>query len=197
MSRIIRPIAAIVIGLLVLFFFVRPMAEEMRTAQAESKEYADVLEKATQFNRLLGELTAKQESISATDRERIDLLVPKKVDEVRALVDLEYLASEHSMSFRDITAELAAEEIAEAEASGGSRRPTGTNEEAVSGLKSSQLSFTVLGTYEQFRDFLRDLERSLVLMEVVSITFGDNGDGELTNYQVSVRLFALPPEETQ
>jgi len=194
MSRIIRPIAALAISVLVLFFFVRPLYAELRIVQAESAQYGNVLDKATEFNRLLTSLYSEQESFPALDRERLDMWVPTKIDEVRALVDLEYLAAQHGMTFRDITAELEATEVeGEGVASQGNNRRTSESKGLFSGrLESQDISFTVLGTYEQLRDFLYDVERSVVLMEVVGIVFGDGG-GELNNYQVTVRLYRLAP----
>jgi len=196
MFKIVRPIAALVISVLILFFFVRPMYVSTHATQAESTQYAEVLDRATEFNRLLDDLNNKQKSLSALERERLDMFVPQTIDEIRALVDLEYLAGQHGMSFRDVTAELAA---ADGESSGNTARTNDAQQASTADsqfsdrLQSRDVTFTVLGTYEQFRAFLRDVERSLVLMEIVHISFGDNGGGELTNYQVTVRLYGLTP----
>jgi len=196
MFRIIRPVAALVLALLVVIFFVRPKIADLNALQAESNQYADVLSKATEFNRLIEQLYSQQNALSALERERLDTFVPPVIDEIRALVDLEKLANQHGMIFQDITAELQDEAVNdEPSRASRSRSAEDVDGELFGGrLESREVSFSVLGTYEQFRSFLRELERSLVLMEVTKIEFAGSEEGvELTNYDVTVRLYGIAP----
>lgn len=55
-----------------------------------------------------------------------------------------------------------------------------------------EIGFSVEGTYDDFRAFLEDLERSLVLMEVTSVAFGSS-EGDSIPFSVTIRLHSLNP----
>jgi len=191
MFRIVRPIAATLIALLVLFFFVRPMYADLTAVQDDVAEYDDVLADAEEFNQLLNSLYAKQNSFSALERERLDFLVPDKIDEIRILVDLEALAKREGLLFRDINSTL---EESEQDRAAPDKRQTNVSvaEDEFDGrLESRDVTFTVSGTYRQFRAFLRQVEQSLILMEIVKIDFTSAADTALWDYNVTVRIFGL------
>lgn len=197
MFRIVRPIAAIIIALLVLFFFVRPMYADLNAVQEDVSEYHEVLSDAEEFNQRLNNLYTTQNSFSALERERLDLLVPEKIDEIRALVDLEALANREGLLFRDIDAAL--EEGEESRASSERRNvnvPV-AKDDFDGRLESRDVTFTVSGTYRQFRAFIRQIEQSLILMEVVKIDFKSSAETTQWDYNVTVRIFALRPAEDE
>jgi len=57
-------------------------------------------------------------------------------------------------------------------------------------FETLEISFGIIGTYEQMRSFLKDIERSLVRMEVTQ--FGTSvTSGDLQLYTFTVQLYAL------
>jgi Tfp pilus assembly protein PilO len=54
------------------------------------------------------------------------------------------------------------------------------------------ITFSVSGTYSDFKMFLADIERSLVLMEVTKITF-TKSEGDTMRFVMGVRLYSLNP----
>lgn len=226
MFKTIQPIFSVVVGILIIAFFVRPMFSEIGVVQAETAQYKEAVAKAVEFNRLLGSLLAQKDAISALELERLDAMVPRTgIDEVKALDDLQALANEHNMVLEDISVQ--AEQLPQTtDAAGGAGMgmegdpammdpalepgmepgmvepgfETGFEGEMgvpptqsfdASQLVTQDIELSLVGTYEQFQDFLGGLERSLVFMEVTNLSV-EEGEGELTDYQVTVRLFALP-----
>lgn len=191
MFRIIGPILSILIAGTVFFFFVRPMFTEIQVLQGETNEYQEAVSKATEYNSRLRALISKREQFSAFDLERLDAFLPADTDEVRVLSDLEALATSHGLVFDQISVaiEEAAFDFDLVEAVQKTTVDAGKST-MTDKLVGTDMTFTVIGSYDQFKAFLVDIERSLVLMEVTKITFG--AEGELTSYTVSVRLYALP-----
>lgn len=185
MLSVIRPIGSILIALAVLFFFVRPIFADITRIGEESREYREVVGKITDLNNHLGELIEQKESFGSYELERIDALVPPRFDELRALVDLQAIAEREGLVFR-------ATEVALGRTLEGVEGEQGSEEivEVAEGLQGNDITFHVLGTYEQFKAFVRELEQSLVRKEIVKITFTQEA-GELTDYEVTIRLFAL------
>lgn len=182
MFKVLRPILSILIAIVIVYAFVRPMYTEIQVLQLESVQYEDALEEAGNFNRLLDSLIAEKNSFSASELERINMLVPNEIDEVQALVDIEALAENSNLEFGQTEHTTADGEIN----SGNSEGSTMPVE-----AEMRSITFNVLGDYEDFKTFLAGLERSLVLMEVTHISFGVEEEG-ITTYNVTVRLFGQP-----
>lgn len=185
MFRIIGPILSILIACAALYFFVRPMFFEMQGIQSEARAYDEAIDKAGEFNTLLESLLQKKNSFSALELERLETLIPSEIDGVHTLVDLERLATRHGLLFDQVTIDL--EKGTEGDIPEEQVMVSGTTEE---GLETLDISFSVVGGYPQFKAFLEDLERSLVLMDVTDLAF-QAAEGEVTSYTVTVRLYAL------
>lgn len=213
MFKIIQPIFSILIGCLIIFFFVRPMYAEIGTIQTEGQLYREAVDDAEDFNQLLDTLLSRYENLTQSQRARLDALVPQEgINEVKLVSDLEELALSHGLLFSSVSVGLSKTgEGGEAEtteqtvvvedvaAEDGMTEGAGTSfgeaEAAANAsegsLREKEIGFTVIGTYDEFRDFLTDVERSLVLMEVTKLTFAA-GEGDLMTFNMSVNVFSLP-----
>ena len=58
-------------------------------------------------------------------------------------------------------------------------------------LITNDISFDVIGTYDQFKNFLSEIESSLTFMEVKTISFNAT-EGAFQQYSVTVQTYALP-----
>lgn len=183
MFRIIGPLLSLLIACAAFFFFVRPMVVDVQALQAETRAYEEAVSKANEFNTLLGSLLAKKSSFSALELDRLETLVPTEIDGVRALVDIEELASTHGLLFDRVTIDLLEEEAGNEEA----QPVVHTSAE---GVQTLDIAFSVVGDYASFKAFLEDLEESLLLMDVMEIAF-QTAQGELITYAVTVRLYGL------
>lgn len=146
----------------------------------ERDRYADALEKTREIEQTRTGLLEKYNAIPAEDRERLEKLLPDHVDSVRLIIDVNNMAAQYGMTLRNITllpsnAELAGQTLA-----------IGPQE----GLfKAVGLKFSVTGSYGDFRAFLRDLERSLRLTDVKTVSFVA-GKEEYT-YSVTLVTYTL------
>lgn len=186
MFKVLRPLISILVAVVVLFAFVRPMFADIQKKQSESTQYDEAIQEAANFNRLLDSLIARQNSFSAADIDHINAIVPDKIDEVQALVDIKALAEESGLVFGGIDLDLTKESTAETD---------GKNTDAPVEAARRDINFSVRGNYEEFKSFLVALEQSLVLMEVTHISF-EAGEGNIISYSVTVRLYGLPQRGT-
>ena len=224
MFKPLTPIIGIIVAVGLFFTYVRPTFEEVRDIQDETTEYAQAVDKASELQRRIDELKAQQSSISLSSLERLEALLPDRIDEVSTLIDLSMLAKNHRLTFGDIN--IGGEDKSsqkkttkntgtQTTMSGGSASapasvgpsaaampgvPTtgsvfmGTADMPVESLESQYstltIGFSVTGTYDDFRAFLADVERSLVLMEVTDISFSAS-EGDTIPFSVTVRLYSL------
>jgi|GEM_PF-759876 len=198
MFSIARPALSIFVGILVIFFFVRPLFSQIGEVQAEVDQYEETVRKVQEFNALLDNLVAQYNALSVSDLERLEAFVPHgEIDEVAALVDIEALADVHGLIFQSVKVGVIGEDDGE---DGDFEEGGQVEPETVSpGFDASEfltqdIDFTVVGSYDRFRGFLEDLEQSLVLMEIMKLSFSI-GEGELVEYEFKVRLYGIPADE--
>ncbi|MCD5382467.1 MAG: hypothetical protein LR017_04150 [Candidatus Pacebacteria bacterium] len=190
MFRTLTPIFSVVIAVAIFFFFAKPMFAEIREVQDQTNKYREAVAKAEEFNRELQRLINKRNEFSARDLERLDALVPASIDEVQALIDLQALANESGMLFGNI-------EVEKVDVSADlDLEPSSQRKSLMEQFDTVDISFGLIGTYEQMRAMLDAIEKSLVLMEIMHVDF-EVTEGDLQQYNFTIRLYSLTPLSQQ
>ncbi len=184
-SRTLTPILSLVIALILFVFFVRPQYAEVITIQSEIDEYQKAIAQYAEFTNKLEAKIAAKEGRSALQNEQLDQLVPNEIDDAQALVDIEALAQRYNLLFGNTSVETGDTELKR------KSDPATMSEEGGDELRTADISFGVIGTYDQFKSFLADLEKSLSLYEVTQISF-NTGESSFQQFEVTVRVYALP-----
>ncbi len=187
MIRTITPILSILIAILIFFFYTKPEFAEVKRIRNEADRYQSAIETAELRNKELEAKLAEKRGHPAVDIERLNILVPSKIDEVKILADLSELARKHNMLFGNVS-------VMNNEMKPKSSVSDGAQSGDYKDLVATDLQFGLIGTYEQFKDFLADIESSLALHEVTNISFQAT-EGVLEQYGMTVRIYALPSHE--
>lgn len=186
MFRTITPILSIIIAIVIYFFYTSDTLAEIQLLQAEIGEYDEAIRYGKQYNQKLDSVLNIKRTMSILESDRVNTLVSSDVDEVRLLVDLTEIARSHNMLLGNISVEK-----------DGESTPIPVGEVSLESVSSSdfvekRLTFGLIGTYSQLKDMLTDIENSLILLEVVGITFTPN-EGDLQQFNLEVRTYALRP----
>ena len=195
MIRALIPIFAVLIAVALFFTYIQPTFEEIGAIQDEAFEYKEAIDKAGELRRLVQELTATRNSIPLAELERLEALLPDSVDEISSLIDLDALAETHDVALGGLaivngSGEVSLEDIQDEFENGSAR----SGQEGDIPYTSLSIGFNIAGSYDQFRAFLKDLERSLVLHEITELQFdatGEDEDGGGQTYRFVVELYAL------
>lgn len=188
MFKILIPILGIIIAVGLFFTYIQPTFSEVRMIQDETAQYAEATEKATELQQRITQLKAQQERISQEDRARLETLLPNVLDEVTLLIDINTLASAHNLILSDIdVGNTEGVDTAVVEQQGATPATADPLREQYVPL---DIGFSVAGSYADFRNFLKELERSLVLTEVTQIQFTES-EGDLTRFDIVVRFYSL------
>lgn len=187
--RTFTPIISIIIALVAYFFFTSPLLTEIGGVKDQTAQYQEAIKNAKDLNQVLSNLLAKKNAYSTYDQERLSALVPASVDEVKQLVDLKEIARAQNMLIGNILVQKS-----KTNQGGASGTQTAVQQISTDSFISSDVSFSLIGTYAQFKEVLKDIERSLVLMEIVHLNFSAN-EGDLQQFDVTIRMFGLPPEK--
>ena len=183
--RTLTPVLSVIIAVLLFVFFVSPKYDEILAVQIEIAEYKDAISKYNTFVNELDAKITKKSNRPAIENERLDRFVPEVINDAQLLVDIESLARRQSLLFGNVEVENGDVKI---------MRDNASSEEVVEKsdeLKTVDLKFEVIGTYEQFKTFLFEMEKSMTLFEVVKISL-DATDLQFQQFEVTVRVYSLP-----
>lgn len=202
MFRILTPIFAFLLAVGIGLTYIRPALYEIKATQEELKHYREAITKANELRERLAEKIAIRDSFDPSDVERLDTMIADDVHVVARLLDIDALARKHhlilsgietaaDLSQRDPSTRIDAPQAASAvvvdpllaEGSIQEDRPVDTF------IKGNDISFKVTGTYDDLRNFLAEMEKSLVLTDVVGLS-SQRGDGDLQEYAFTVRFYS-------
>lgn len=189
MMRTLTPVFSIIIAILLFFFFISPGYKEISQIKEDTAQYDRAVKSYNDFYAKVDTKLAVKRNENPVVVERLNQFIPKDLDVAYDLANLEQMALTHNMLFGNIISDVTEIDV---------RRASGNRNNTSSGSQSQELqiadiSFDVIGTYEQFQSFLLDLESSLSLYEVINIDFSASS-GLFEQFAVSVRTYALPKD---
>lgn len=169
----------LILAAVVLFaLFTNPRFAGIDRLSEEVAAFDNALDRSKELISLRDALLTRYNSIPTETIDRISTMLPDSIDTVRLIIDIDALASRYGMSLNNIS--------------------IGSTEDVADGIGPSgdlygtlTLSFTVASTYDRFRAFLSDLERSLRIIDVTSISFGTQTEAGLTPYTITFNTYWL------
>jgi Tfp pilus assembly protein PilO len=132
------------------------MFGDIGTLNLKKAEYLNVIEKTKELKLKRDAAIATLNSIPATDLERLGKIIPSQFDGVMFLNDANALATKYSLKITAFTA----------------NKPDTASRDATISQQyiTNTIKMTVTGSYSQFVKFLKDIETSLQLFDVVNLS---------------------------
>ncbi|HLP43965.1 MAG TPA: hypothetical protein VK145_01685, partial [Candidatus Nanoarchaeia archaeon] len=96
------PIILAVAAIGLFFFQVKPIYSEVSALRAQGKEYDEALEMAKELDTLRDDLSKKLDSFSDADLNRLDRFLPRKLDTVRIVLDIDGIGIRNGLNLSDI-----------------------------------------------------------------------------------------------
>lgn len=149
------------------FVFINPYYVEVGELKDQENSYEEALTSSRELEKINRALQDRYQSISSNDVRKLGSLLPDFVNNVQVAIEIEQigLAAGRGMTLKNVKYEVP---VAEAEGR------AMTREQALAARKPYgvfELSFSTEGSYSNFVGFLKDLEQSLRLIDVESISF--------------------------
>lgn len=145
-----------------LFYtFTSPMYGQVKELSATSDEYKNVLDNISNIIETRDKLQVDYNSISRAEIERLSKVLPANVDTVRLALDLDAIASRYGISISNVSIDTQSEQAA--------TQVTLTDHEPP--YQSTLVSVSLVSSYENFKNFIQDLEKSLRIMDVRTVNF--------------------------
>ena len=155
----------------IFFLYTQPTYDKSSALQAQIAEYDQALQKAAELQQLKQQLLSRYNAFDPADIEKLHKLLPDHVDNIRLILDMDAMAAARRMSLSNV------------DISGNSSLPAAGTQKTVIGqigadnrkFESLNVSFSTSGTYTNFKSFLDDLEKSLRIVDLTSLSIAAGG----------------------
>jgi Tfp pilus assembly protein PilO len=215
MLKTILSIILFVIAGGLVFVYASPEYTATQKTLAEVALYTEANSKVREVQELRNALTAKYREFSQPNIARLQSLLPDHVDNVKLVLDLDGIAARRGIRIGNVSAKREDDK----NRSASDAVPSLGIQSAVldaQKYKSLVLEFTVIASYNDFVLFMRDLEQSLRIVDLVSLKMEpvasragvSNLPSELRalagnaavpstdfQYSVSIKTYWLPPQQ--
>ncbi len=171
--RILIPIILIAVSLVIAFFYIKPLYVDMMKTNNKKTQIEDAIQKTEKIDVALSDLRANLDSISDINLDKIDAMLPDKIDEVRYLDMINSLAQSYNLPIEG----LKISGLNDAGNTGGNSFTNVGNTIGAKEIEVIDIEFSASSTYQEFKEFLIVLERSLVLLDVNSISLSPSQPG--------------------
>lgn len=210
MKTILSTILLIAAALL-FFFFTKPKISQLKQQQIEVQRYEAALHNAKKLDARIEELTLAQNSISPADREKMKVMLPDNVENVKLIIDFDKilqamveergtLARYRGTEGQGVNKKVSIENPKIVQAPGVAQVNSSIDSTK---LGVATLSFTVSLTYADFLEFLRRIEFSKRIMDIESIDFsapaptgGPSDTDPVYDFNISLKTYWLRYDAT-
>lgn len=187
MGRTIISLIALVAAGGIFFAYTQPTYDSVKAVNVQIAQYDEALSKATELQKLKQSLLSKYNTFNPNDIDRLQKLLPDHVDNVRLILDIDSLATKHGMPIQNVV-------VSGTNANSGTQTAIGTVSSSKQKYDSLTIKFSTQGSYETFSGFLQDLESSLRVVDLNSLTVSRTtvaGGAPVYSYDVTLRTYWL------
>jgi Tfp pilus assembly protein PilO len=183
------PIILILISVGLFYTFINPQYVQVKKLQAEASQFSDMLGDVSQMAGIRDALLVQYRNIPKENIENLEKALPNHSDTVRLALDLDAIASKYGISIKKIeVGDKARNDVAtviDTTAVQATPSPLPT-------YQKETVTFSFTSNYEDFRLFVRDMEKSLRILDIQRVNFqvGENESG-LYDYKLTVGTYWL------
>lgn len=174
----LTPIILILLAISMFYFYVDPQYIKIQESLLLKEKYENALAAAGELEIKQNELIDQYNMFSDDELAKLEALLPRKIEEARVLFDVDTIAQRHDIDISGV-------ETADKNRSAPGRSRV---EENRSSHESLQVAFTFESTYANFVNFLKDLEKSLRIVDVVGIEANSETEAGAGRYEYTVTI---------
>jgi Tfp pilus assembly protein PilO len=157
----------------IFYGYIKPEWATVGELKSQVTQYDTTLQQADDAIQKLVDDQAKIKSISASDLQRLNVLVPDSLNTINMIIDFSNISSNYGLSIKNI------------------KIVPGANSSSKYHYNSAGLSFSVNSSYDNFKQFLNGIESSLHIIDVTSVSFTPDAKSNLYNFSVTLNTYWL------
>lgn len=159
MSRILISIIFSATAIVIFFVWTNPILKDIQDLKKQSDDFNSVLTSAKEIKSIKEDLVSKYNSVSQESLDKLNKLLPSKVDAIRIIINITDIINRHGLLLKNISSE------------GVTNGKAASSDSGTDSLQKIPITFTVQGSYKFFLSFLGDLERSLNIIDIGELNF--------------------------
>jgi Tfp pilus assembly protein PilO len=163
-----------------LYVFILPQYDQVNALKANQAQYQNILQNVSALEAKRDELLVKYQNIPQQRIDELFKVLPDNVDTVSLAMNLDTIASHYGISIKSI-------QTAKDNTNNSSTIVVGAPTSAYGAVT---FNFSFITTYANFRKFMQDIEKSLRITDIQSVSFQSATNG-LYEYQVSIKTYWL------
>jgi len=167
MFKIIINLLLIISSLYSVFFLIKPQFKEISFLKIKVASYKENFNNIEKVRELRNKYLKDYNEISEENKAKLETMIPKAVNEGEMMLMLDGIAKANSMSLTGISFAKEGEQMS-----------------SVLGLSKKENPYTpyffsmdLTGTYVGFKNFLRNIEKNLVIIDIDSVSFNSPENG--------------------
>jgi hypothetical protein len=165
------PAILIAIAVAIFFTFTQVIYSDVNKLRADVASYDEALNNSKALENERDKLTQKYNSIGGENLDKLKKLLPENVDNIRLILEIEKIAGPYGMTLKDVkysTKDKTKGQAAQGEIQGGTTAGTPKD------YGIWELQFATTGTYANFLNFIKDLEKNLRIVDVTAVEFSSD-----------------------
>lgn len=201
MNRNITATVLIVLAIGIYFTVTADMLTKANAINAVNAKYTSAIESAKKLIAVRDKVLQDYNNLTLDDRGRLEKMIPRSVDNIRLIIDMNSIAMKHGFSLKGIKATTASSKQINQKPSnpvaqnpmmgGGAVDPdSAVTTIPVPVLDTVTMSFGVSAPYQQFISFMQDIEANLRIMDVTHLTATANDSG-VYDWNVELKTYWL------
>jgi len=176
------PIVLIIAAVGLFYFYISPQYAKIGTLQTERDNYDEILSKSVELRQIRAELAEKIDRFEEADLAKLDKMIPIDMDLVKLVLEVDSLALKHAIVINEI----------EASSNDNAEGSVEKSEMASRGYKTLTLSFQFNTDYSNLDGFLKEIENSLRIMDIVKIELHtDKERSSFQDYSMTLNTYSL------
>ncbi len=172
--RIITPIILLILSVSLYFWFIDKKIDQLKDLRAEASSYSEVLDKTKELDDIRKKKLEAINNIGEKNLALLEKILPNNIDTIRLIINLNGIAKRHGLSINAVSLEGAGD-------SNNASLPYGV----------MSFGFSVKSSYEAFLNLLKDLERSLALIDVKSISLKPGVKDDDYSFSIKAQTYWL------
>jgi|SRR3989344_6025074 len=172
MFRYILPIILIGVAIAGFFTFTNPFYENVLIEREQVASYNEALDNSKALEAERDKLTQKYNSFDPENLSKLQKLLPDNVDNIRLILEIEKIASPYGMVLKDVKYNATSKDTPISQTAAGTTQAVKNS--AGKDYSVWNLEFSIQGTYNNFTNFVKDLENNLRIVDISSIQFSSN-----------------------
>ncbi len=192
MNRSLYATVLIIIAIGLYFTITKGVLTEAKVVYDSNQEYVKAIQNAKDLIVVRDKVIADFNRLSENDKQRLDKVVPQSIDNIRLIIDLKNIASRHGFALKSpqATAGQSTATSPQNAIVGGVDGGVSAPAIAIPVLETVTVSFGITAPYQQFISFLQDLEASLRILDITSLSVTSNDSG-LYDWKIELKTYWL------